>query len=94
MATITIPDDTYQRLARQAAASGTTVEAIAVPVLEQLVGTGNGHPQPTPSATETLPQQRLAFEELTKMVQARAALYPAGFRVDDSRESIYEGCGE
>ncbi|MGL6075365.1 MAG: hypothetical protein ACRC8S_14510 [Fimbriiglobus sp.] len=79
MATITIPDDTYQRLASQAAASGTTVEAIAVPVLEQLVGTGNGHPQPTPSATEWV-------QDLKTWVQT---LPHRSTIVDDSRDSIY-----
>ena len=36
MTTIVIPDETYQRLARRAAVDGTTVEAFALPALEQL----------------------------------------------------------
>ena len=35
MPTITVPDAVYQRLAARAAAAGTTVEALAVPALEQ-----------------------------------------------------------
>ena len=36
MTTIVIPDETYKRLARLAAVDGTTVEALALPALEQL----------------------------------------------------------
>jgi hypothetical protein len=35
-----------------------------------------------------------AFHELTKLIESRPDRYPLGFQVDDSRESIYEGCGE
>jgi plasmid stability protein len=79
MPTISIPDDTYQRLASRAAASGTTVEAIAVPVLEQLVGTANGHSQPTPSATDWV-------TDLKAWVQT---LPHRSVVVDDSRDSVY-----
>ena len=36
MPTITVSDDVYQRLAARAAAAGTTVEAIALPISERV----------------------------------------------------------
>ena len=37
MPTITVPDETYARIARRAEALGTTVEALVAPALEQMV---------------------------------------------------------
>ena len=37
MPTITVPDETYDRIPRRAEALGTTVEALVVPALEQIV---------------------------------------------------------
>jgi hypothetical protein len=47
-------------------------------------------PQGAPSADEW----RKNFEAYLQGVAARADRYPPGFVVDDSRETIYEGCGE
>ncbi len=35
-----------------------------------------------------------AFDAWMADVEARTHRYPPGFILDDSRESIYEGCGE
>jgi hypothetical protein len=79
MATITIPDSTFDRLTRQAAAIGITVEQLVLPVLDQIAPPG-----PTPE------ERRRAFEEWRKRVEERAGMYPPGFQVDDSREAIYK----
>jgi hypothetical protein len=80
MATITIPDQTFAELARQASAAGISVEQFVLPLLEQAVPL-----EPTPE------ERRRAFEEWQQEVRKRADRYPPGFRVDDSRETIYFG---
>jgi hypothetical protein len=37
---------------------------------------------------------RKRFSDYLQEVASRAARYPDGFIVDDSRETMYEGCGE
>ena len=87
MPTITVPDDVYQRLAVRAAAAGTTVEALAVPALAQ----ATEEPPLSPTHAERI----RAFDELTKLVHTlMVGRLPPDFVLDDSRESIYEGCGE
>ena len=92
MATLNIKDDTYERLARKAVAQNTTVEDFVEPLLDRLAET-----EPT-SATllplRTAAEREKALAEWMAQVQKRAGRYPAGFVVDDSRESIYEGRGE
>ena len=91
MATLNIDDDTYQRLARQAAAQHTSVEEFVGPALEKLAQTAPGQaeaPEPAPAKREK------ALNALLARAQERADRYPPGFIVDDSRESIYEGRGE
>ena len=84
MPTINVPESTYARLKVWAAVHNQTVEEVVTPVLDQLVPEG-------PAADGDWLK---AFDELTELIQSRADRYPPGFRVDDSRESIYEGCGE
>ena len=91
MPTITVPDDVYERLAVRAAAAGTTVEAIALPIL---VRVAEEEPPLSPS--------ELPFIDWKKNMAALDAVIhtimdgrlPPDFVLDDSRESIYEGCGE
>ena len=91
MATLHIKDDTYQRLAQQAAAQNTTVDAYVAPVLEKLAEV----PPAQAEGLEPTPDERQkAFDRWMARVQERADRYPPGFIVDDSRESIYEGRGE
>ena len=87
MPTITVPDDVYQRLAARAAAAGTTVEALAVPTLAR--ATAISH------VSSTREDRIRAFDELTKLIHTLMdGRLPPDFVHDDSRESIYEGCGE
>ncbi len=91
MATIHIKDETYNRLARQAAARNTTVEALVQPVLEQAAqGLSLDQTSPLFAAAE----REKALDDWMALVQKRSDRYPPDFAVDDSRESIYQGRGE
>jgi hypothetical protein len=96
MPTITIPDDTYASLVRYAAIHGTTPEGLALPVIERAARIYERTHIPTPADPSPLTgyawQQQ--FAEFNQAIQAEAARYPSGFRLDDSREAMYEGCGE
>jgi len=95
MPTITVSDDTYERITRRAAVLGTTVEALVVPVLEQLghAAAINGHAVETPRQLSSN-EWKTNFDAWMADVEARAPLYPPGFECDVSREAMYEGCGE
>ncbi|HKI32225.1 MAG TPA: hypothetical protein VKA46_10180 [Gemmataceae bacterium] len=95
MPQLTILDDTYERLARRAAALNVTVEQLVTPVLERVAGAEavNGHP-PTPPGDLPFDPWKARFDELLATVRGRADRYPPGFQADVSRESIYDGCGE
>jgi hypothetical protein len=80
MANLTIPDRTFADLARRASAAGLTVEQLVLPLLEQMAP-----PEPTPD------ERRRALDEWDARIRSRADRYPPGFRVDDSRETIYFG---
>ena len=88
MATLNIKDDTYERLARKAISQHTTIEDFVEPVLDRLAEMEPRPPLPTPAEREK------ALADWMAQVEKRANRYPAGFAVDDSRESIYKGCGE
>ena len=83
MALLNIPDETYAELSAQAAARQLSVEQYVLPLLtlakpeSQLPLTGAAWDE--------------AMEELVEMARKRSHLYPPGFRVDDSRETIYFG---
>ena len=83
MPNIAVSEETYSRLSQWAASRNQSVDEAVAPMLAGLVPL-----IPTPD------EQRRAFEELTKLIESRADRYPPGFQVNDSRESIYEGCGE
>lgn len=95
MPTLDIPADTYARLAARASALGTTVEALALPALEEAAKSPATDSTPPPPADE-LPDDewRRLFDKMLADTRSRAGRYPAGFQADVSRESIYEGCGE
>jgi hypothetical protein len=94
MPQLTIPADTYEKLARRAAAMNVTVEQLVTRALERVAGgSENGHP-PIPSGDLPFDQWKARFDELLATVRGRAGRYPPGFQADVSRESIYEGCGE
>ena len=83
MPTLTIPEDTYRRLAARAEALHVTVEQLVVPVLEREADVA------TPSRPLTEEVWRREIEAHRREVESRADRYPPGFRVDDSREAIY-----
>ena len=95
MTTIAIPDHTYLRLAALATLRNLTPDALAADALEKLVREpiANGNPVPRTDAPSR-DEWTANFDAWMAVVEARAHLYPPGHFVDDSRESIYEGCGE
>ena len=91
MPTIDIPEETYRRLSRRAAALHTTVESLALPALEGAACEPVVASAPTGVSRD---EWQARFDEWQAGVRKRADRYPPGFRADASRESIYEGCGE
>ncbi len=89
MATIHVSDETYQRLSKRAAEQNVTVEDLVEPVLGHFVEANSTRDQ-IPLAAERIK----ALNGWMAIVRQRASRYPAGFAVDDSRESIYAGRGE
>ena len=90
MPTITVPDAVYQRLAARAAAAGTTVEALAVPALEQAAEVPPASPNDV-----TFKEWKKNYDAMNELFRTTmAGQIPPGFVLDDSREGIYEGCGE
>ena len=82
MTTVHVPlsEAAWQRLRQRAAERGVAPEELARTVLEQEAAP----PAPDPSA-----------EQLIAELRAWIASHPKrDIKVDDSRESIYEGCGE
>src|SRR5438128_170178 len=93
MAILTIPDATYKLLEARAAALGTTVDAVAAPVIEQLAREPVGTDPPAP-ADLSYEEWKRHFDAWMAAVAARTDRYPPGHTTDVSRESMYEGCGE
>jgi hypothetical protein len=91
MAMIEIPNEIYERLARRAADEHTSVEDIIAPLLDRFASEGAGTRSDAPSSLE---DRIRAFDEWMNIVGDRAERYPAGYIVDDSRESIYARRGE
>jgi hypothetical protein len=89
MPSVIISDEVFQRLAQQAATRNVTVEQLIAPLLE-LAAKSNGIQPPAPAFEDW----KKGFDAWMADVQDRARRYPPGFVLDDSRESIYLGCGE
>jgi hypothetical protein len=84
-----------QEMTRSIDVTGLPDEAISV--VEQLVSYLRGRRQvrpgdPSPPFSDE--EWKREFDAWMAEVRTRAGRYPAGFVVDDSRESIYEGRGE
>ena len=92
MPSLTIPDETFQRLAKRAAALNLTVEQLIAPLLDLAATESNGQFKRAPN--QSFEEWKEKFDAWMAEVQTRAHRYPPGFVMDDSRESIYEGCGE
>lgn len=83
MPTVTLPDDTYELLARKAAAVGVSPgEFIALTLSGE---TQSPAPPPIPDAEA----RRKAFDEMTAYVQSLAHLFPTDHETDVSREAVY-----
>lgn len=94
MPSVTIPEEVFERLSKRAAALNVTVEQLIAPLLD-LAAESHGSGHPAPSLTEaSFDDWKKKFDAWMADVQGRAHRYPPGFVMDDSRESIYQGCGE
>jgi hypothetical protein len=94
MPSVSIPDEVFERLARRAAALNVTVEQLIAPLLSFAAenhGSGKAAASPSDVPFDDWKKQ---FDAWMADVQGRARRYPPGFVMDDSRESIYHGCGE
>ena len=81
MVHLTIPDETSAELSAQAAARQLSVEQHVLPLLAPA--------KPEPQLPLTGAALDAAMEELIELARKRSHRYPPGFRVDDSRETIY-----
>ena len=87
MPQITIPEDTYRRLAARAAALDVSVDDLVQPALARLAELGSSAPEPLLPLTGAAWQAEL--EAWKRDAQSRADRYPPGFILDDSRETLY-----
>ena len=85
MATLTIPDATYQSLEAQAELRNITVEEL---VLLRLAAPITPVPEPLPPPL-TGEARKAVFAAMKSAADKRADRYPPGHVVDDSRETIY-----
>lgn len=90
MPSVTIPDELFQRLTHRAAALDVSVEELIAPVLELAV---KSKVQP-PSSAPAFEDWKKGFDDWMADVQGRTRRYPPEFVLDDSRESMYQGCGK
>lgn len=94
MPSLNIPDELFQRLAERAAALHVTVEQLIAPLLELAAKSdSNGDSVSAPTKGPFADWQK-KLDTWMADVQARRHRYPPEFVMDDSRDSIYEGCGE
>ncbi len=85
MPQLTVPEDTFRRLAVRAAALNVSVDDLVKPALDRLAETGT-------AATEmplTGDASRTELAAWKRDARNRAGRYPSGFVLDDSREAIY-----
>jgi hypothetical protein len=84
---VTVPEDTFRRLSARAAALNISVDDLVKPALDRLAETGTAAPEsPLPL---TGAAWRAELEAWKRNAESRAARYPPGFVLDDSRETIY-----
>jgi hypothetical protein len=87
MPSITVPEDTFRRLAERAAANNVSVDDLVTSALDRLAEAGTPAPEPPPPLTGDAWQAELAAWK--RDAESRAGRYPPGFVLDDSRETIY-----
>jgi hypothetical protein len=87
MPSVSIPEDTFRRLADRAAALNMSIEELVTPALDRLAEGA------TDSAGPPLPLSRDAWlaelEAWKHDAEGRAGRYSPEFVLDDSREAIY-----
>ena len=83
-----IPPETQAKLQERAAAMGTDPASYVLKALEEKLAGSNGGLAPSPDA------RREAWERFVGGMTEWTSKLPAGRRLDDSREAIYEGRGE
>jgi hypothetical protein len=93
MSSIQIPDALYERLCQRAAEQHISVEEMVTPLLDGAANGGIGR-SPRVEEPASFAGWKEQFDAWMAEVQTRAARYPAGFVLDDSRESMYEGPDE
>ena len=94
MPSLTISDEVFERLTKRAAALNVTVEELIAALLRLAAeGANPGHLKGSPTEAPFAVWKK-TFDAWMADIQARANRYPPGFVMDDSRESIYERCGE
>ena len=87
MHTISLSDEVYQALIVQAEARKLPVDELVRRAVNQL----SAEPlTPESSAEPTIEERLKALAEWTRRIEERADRYPPDFRVDDSREAMYE----
>jgi hypothetical protein len=87
MPQVTVPEETFRRLAERAAALHVSVEDLVRPVLERLAETGPAPAElPLPLTGDAW---RAELEAWKRDAKSRAGRYPPGFVLDDSRETMY-----
>jgi hypothetical protein len=87
--TISISPEAETKLREQAAVQGTDVVQYARQLIEHGVGASNGA-----DLRAGEPDRLSTLNAFVARVRREGSRYPAGFIVDDGRESIYEGRGE
>ncbi len=87
MPDLTVPEDTFRRLAARAASLNISVEDLVQPVLDRLAATGSLLPAPLPPLTGDA--WRAELDAWKRDAESRAGRYPPDFVVDDNRETLY-----
>ncbi len=89
---VSIPTETFERLALRAAALNVTVDELIAPLLDRAMA-GDGLLAPSSESTP-FDDWKKNFDAWMAEVHSRSHRFPQGFAMNNSRESIYEGSGE
>ena len=84
---LSVPEETFRRLAAKAAALNISVDELVQPALDRLAETDTSSPEPSLPLTGDAWHAEL--DAWKRDAESRAGRYPPGFVVDDSRETIY-----
>jgi hypothetical protein len=84
---LTIPEDTFRRLTAKAAALNISLDDLVQPALDRLAESGTSTLEPLLPLTGDA--WRAELNAWKRDAESRAARYPPGFVLDDSRETIY-----